>query len=208
MNRKPSLREAHAVRDREADRRRELLDLVGHAVLVAVGDGPDLALARADERHHALRADRHVARVRHDGVEADLEAARQLDAGEIFLDRLRLRSRLRNLRDIHRRSGGLELGKPLEIARARLLRMGERRPHEHKRRGGAQQRVPHVFLPVFDLVSEAATHHPEVSLVTQAHAVEPTRSIRRRSAVRILAELERAKSCTAPRTDAGSRYHW
>jgi hypothetical protein len=107
MKRKPSLREAHAVRDGEADRRRELLDLVGHAILVAVGDRPHLALARADERHHALRPDRDVAGIRHDGIEPDLEPARQLDAGEILLDRLRLGAGLRTC--------GMSIGVPVVL---------------------------------------------------------------------------------------------
>ena len=78
------LGEADAVRDGEIERRREPLHLVGGAVLVAVGDGPDGILAGADEGHDALRADRHVARVRHDGVEIDLEARRQLDLLEVL----------------------------------------------------------------------------------------------------------------------------
>ena len=73
---KAVLGEAHPIRDDETDRRRELLDLVGHAVLVAVGDGPHLALARTDERHHALRSDGHVAGIRYDGIKADLEPSR------------------------------------------------------------------------------------------------------------------------------------
>jgi hypothetical protein len=100
-----------------------ILDLVGDTILVAVGDRPHLALAGADERHHALRPDREMAGIRHDGIEPDLESARQLDAGEILLDRLRLGSGLRNLRDVHRRAGGLEVGQLFEIARGRRLRM-------------------------------------------------------------------------------------
>ena len=130
----------------KADRRCELLDLVGHAVLVAVGDRPRLALARADEHHHALRPDRHMAGIRHDRIEVDLEPGRQLDAGEVLLDRVRFRSGLRNLRDVHRRSGGLELRQFFEIARGRLLRMGQRSPRKHECRGGAQECFRHVFL--------------------------------------------------------------
>ena len=41
--------EADTVGNGELQRRREILDLVGDAVLVAVGDDPDLVLARADK---------------------------------------------------------------------------------------------------------------------------------------------------------------
>ena len=156
------LRETHAVGNGKADRGRELLDLVGDTILVAVGDRPHLALAGADERHHALRPDREMAGIRHDGIEPDLESARQLDAGEILLDRVRLGPGLRNLRDVHRRAGGLEVGQLFEIARGRRLRLGQSRPGQHERRGDAQQRVLHVFLPSSHclLSLKHPMHHP------------------------------------------------
>ena len=157
---KAVLREADAVRDGEGDRGRELLDLVGDAILVAVGDRPHLAFARADERHHALRPDGDVAGIRNDGIEPDLEPARQLDAGEILLDRVGLRAGLRYLRDVHRRAGGLEVGQLFEIARGRRLRHS--RPSQHQCRGDAQQRVFHVFLPSSHclLSLKHPMHHP------------------------------------------------
>ena len=80
--------EADAVRNGERERRREVLHLVGDAVLVAVGHRPDLVLARADEGDDALRADRHVPRVRHDRVKLDLEAVGHLDPLERLADPL------------------------------------------------------------------------------------------------------------------------
>ena len=138
------LGEADAVRHRELDRRRELAHVVGDAVLVAVGDRIDLALARAHEGDDALRSDRHVARVRHDGVEADLETVRQLDAGESLLDRLGLRPGLGDLRHL-RRAGGLEFPQLFEISGAR--RLGERRADSKRKGGDSRRRTLHGFPP-------------------------------------------------------------
>ena len=48
-------READAIRDLELDGRREHLHLVGDAILVAIRDGIDVVLARADEDHAGIR---------------------------------------------------------------------------------------------------------------------------------------------------------
>ncbi len=75
----PVFGEAHPVGNGELDRRREGFDLVGHAVVIAIGDGPDVGLAGADERHRSLRRDRHVPGVGDDRVERDFESRWQLD---------------------------------------------------------------------------------------------------------------------------------
>jgi hypothetical protein len=72
-------READAVRDLERDRWRELLDLVGNPILVAIRDGIDVALAGADKDHAGIRADGHVTRIRHNRIEIDLKTGRELD---------------------------------------------------------------------------------------------------------------------------------
>ncbi len=73
---------AHAgpVGDGKGDARREAFDLVGDPVAIPVRDGPHGRLAGADEDRADVIADRHVPCIRDDGVEADLEAGRQLDA--------------------------------------------------------------------------------------------------------------------------------
>ena len=98
----PVLGEAGAVRDFLSKRRGELLDLdaLGDACAVAVGHRPDLVLARADEGHDALRADRHMACVGNDRVKVDVETGRQGDLLEDLLDRVRLRPGLWNRRPV------------------------------------------------------------------------------------------------------------
>ena len=62
----------------------------------------DLGLARADERHDALRTDGDVARVRHQRVQRNVESRRQLDLGQVLLDLVGLCARLRNRRPVDR----------------------------------------------------------------------------------------------------------
>lgn len=139
------LREAGAVRDGEAQRGGEILHLIGHAVLVAVGDGPDLVLAGAHEGHDALRPHSHVARIGDHGIEADAEALRQLDPLEIALDAVGEVSALLDEGEVGG-AGALEIRQFLEIVRhIRRLRMGQSRG-QGKGREGRHQSL-HVFLP-------------------------------------------------------------
>ena len=116
---------AGTVRDREVDRRSEILHLVGDAVFVAVGNRPDRGFARADEGHNALRSDRHVARVRHHGIELDLEPAGQIDAFEGLTDAVGIGAAL--LDDLEfRHAGGLEGAELLQVA----LRQNRRREEQ------------------------------------------------------------------------------
>jgi hypothetical protein len=84
----PVAREAGTVRDVEGDRGREVLHLVRHAVAVAVDDRPDLVLPGAREDDRALGRHGHRACVRHDGVEADLEAVGHVDVLDDVVERV------------------------------------------------------------------------------------------------------------------------
>ena len=75
--------EADAVRDFELDGRRENLDLVRNAVLIAVRHGVDVVLAGSDEHHPGIGAHSHVARIGNDRVELNLEPRWQLHLSEI-----------------------------------------------------------------------------------------------------------------------------
>ena len=75
---------AHAVGDLEIDAGREAFDFLGVAVLVAVGDRPDIGLAGADEHGADIAADRHVPGIGNDRVDLDLEAGRQLDLFQVL----------------------------------------------------------------------------------------------------------------------------
>ena len=110
------LREARAVGNLLRQRRRELLHLVAHAAAGPVRHRVDLGLARADERHDALRTDGDVASIRHQRVQRNVEAGRQLDLGQVLLDLVGLRTRLRNRRPVDRtrlvhRTERFELGR-------------------------------------------------------------------------------------------------
>ena len=90
-------READAVGDDEIDRRRERPDVVGDAVLVLVGDGPDLCCHRGPDEHDAGRwPDRHLTRAWDDRIQTDLGSGRQLDARKNRRECLRGRAGLRN----------------------------------------------------------------------------------------------------------------
>ncbi|MCY1542638.1 hypothetical protein D9M68_783960 [compost metagenome] len=91
---------AHAVGHLEVERRREGFHLVGRAVTVAVGHGPDACLARAHEEHVGGGCHRHVTRVGHHGVEVDLEARWQLHGLEVGADRVGVLALLRNRRNV------------------------------------------------------------------------------------------------------------
>ena len=98
------LREARAVRQLLRQRRREFLHFFGDAAARAVGDGPDLRLAGADEGDDALRAYRHVPRVGDERVEVDMEAVRHFDlVFRISLTCVGFRAALRNRRPVDRR---------------------------------------------------------------------------------------------------------
>ncbi len=147
------VRHADAVRHLEVDRRRELLDDVGNAVLVLVDHRVDLGLARADEEDAGLTADRHVPGVRHHGVKADLEARRQLDLLQVLLDLVGAAARLGNLRDgqiVRRR---LEGGELFQVSGAG--RLGERPGREAGRRDCGHNHVfsEHAILPTLFLHS-------------------------------------------------------
>jgi len=108
----PVLGEADAIGNDKIDRRGELLDLVGDAVLVAIGDHPDVLLARAHEGGNALRPDGDVPRIRHDRIKFDLEPVRQFDAFEILAQLIRVFTGLFDGLEIHRGAGRLH---PLEF---------------------------------------------------------------------------------------------
>ncbi len=76
----PVRREARTVRDAKSKRRGEVLDLVGDTVLVAVGDRPNLVLARANKGHNPLWPDGNMAGIGDNGIKTDLETIRKLDA--------------------------------------------------------------------------------------------------------------------------------
>ena len=63
-----------------------MLHLIGNPILVAVRDGIDIVLARADENHAGIGTHSHVARIGHDRIKIDLESGRKLDLLEIFPD--------------------------------------------------------------------------------------------------------------------------
>jgi hypothetical protein len=140
------LRKTRAVRDREVEGWREVLDLVGDAVLVTIRHRPDAGLAGSDEDHDALRADRHVARVRNDGIEIDLEARRQVDPLQRLADRDGLRTALLDICEIGN-AGGLELAQLLQI---RLCgcgpRHGDRKDGSH---ASGVKRSHFLVLPFF-----------------------------------------------------------
>ena len=144
---KAVLGEARPVGEDEIERRSERLDLLGDADLAAVGHGIDLRLAGADEGDDALRPDRHMARIGNERIEADMEAVRQLDLGQILLDRVGLGAGLRNGRNVGRRAGGLELSELFQIARI-VLRECRRGYEQYCRRHGQRQAFMHHNLPV------------------------------------------------------------
>ncbi len=91
---------AHAVGLLEVERWSEGLHLIGDAVAVAIGNGPQGGLARAHEQHVGRRRDRHVTRVGHDRVQLDREAGRQADLLQIVADRIRVPAGLRHRRQV------------------------------------------------------------------------------------------------------------
>ena len=98
------LREAHAVRYLLRQGRRELLHFVSNAAAGAVGHHPDFRFAGADKCRDALRADRDVARIRHQRVQRNVEARRQFDLGQILLDLIGLLASLRDFGPINGRA--------------------------------------------------------------------------------------------------------
>ena len=87
---------AHAVRLLEIERRGEGLDLVGYAVAVSVGNGPQRGFARADEQHVRRVGHRHVTGIGHDRVELDDEAGRQVDLAQVVANRVGVLAGLRH----------------------------------------------------------------------------------------------------------------
>ena len=84
------LREAGAVGYFLRQGRREFLDFVTQAAAGAVGHHPDFRFARANKSCDALRSDRDVTSVRHQGVQRNVEAWRQLYFTQILLNLIRL----------------------------------------------------------------------------------------------------------------------
>jgi hypothetical protein len=136
-------READTIREVEGQGGCEHLHLVGNAILVPIRDGVDVLLAGTDEDDSGIRPHGHVACIRHEGVELDLEALRQLDALQIAAKRVGLAPLLWNgLRLLGARA--LEVAQTLEIAGGRLNgRLGERRHRQGSRRHGSQQQTLH-----------------------------------------------------------------
>jgi len=128
-------RKTDAIRNREINRRGKLFHIIGNAVLVTVSDRVDFVLACADKGHNALRADRHMARIRNDCIKIDLETIWHLDTVEHRPDRVGPFSLLRDQLH-HRRSGRFERREFFEIA----LRegRGRQRSAERHRRTGCQ----------------------------------------------------------------------
>ena len=114
---------AHAVGVGELQAGREGLHLVGHAVAVAVGDGPHGGLAGAHEEHVGAGRNGHVAGVGHHGEEVDGKARRQLDALEVGADGVGVAPGLRHHRDVQVGGGDLHLLELLDV----LLRRGWQR---------------------------------------------------------------------------------
>ena len=110
------LGEADAVRDDEVDGRREPLHFVGDAVLVAVRDDPHVVLARADENRDPLRADSHMAGVRNDCEEFDLETVRNVDIRKVCTKLVGIFTRLLDRFEVGGRS-------PRRLHRAELLQV-------------------------------------------------------------------------------------
>ena len=106
---------AHAVGNLEIDAGGETFDLLGVAVLIAVGNRPDIGLARADEHGADIAANRHVPGVRHDRVNIDLEAGRQLDLFQVLAELLDLRRVLRNGLQRQVGSGRAEVLQSVEV---------------------------------------------------------------------------------------------
>ncbi len=128
-------RPAHAVGVGELQARREALHLVGHAVAVAVGDGPDAGLARAHEEHVGAGRHGHVASVGHDREEIDAEARRQLDALEVGLDGVGVAAGLRHDRNVQVGGGDLHL---LELVDVLLGGRGQCHGERQRSRGGGE----------------------------------------------------------------------
>jgi hypothetical protein len=122
------LRETAAVGNLLRQGRGELLHLVADAAARAIGHDPGFRLAGADECCDALRADRDMPCVRHQRVERDLEARRQLDLGKVLLDLIGFRPTLRDLRPVSRAAGGTHRAQCLERAGRRRCRLRECRP--------------------------------------------------------------------------------
>src|SRR5215213_302172 len=140
------LREADAVWNLECNRRRKFLHLIGDTGLGAVRDRPHLALARAHKRDDALRPNRDVTRIGHESIEINFEPAWQLDLGERFLDRLRFRAGLRDVRHLWR-ARLLEVAELFEIARRRRWLSENRRGEcKRERRDGAETDHSHGVL--------------------------------------------------------------
>jgi hypothetical protein len=113
---------AHAVGVGELQARREGPDLVGHAVAVAVGDGPHRGLSGADEEHVGAGRHRHVAGVRHHGEEFDAEARRQLDALEVLAQGVGVAALLGHRRQVQVGGGDLELLELVDVGLRDCLR--------------------------------------------------------------------------------------
>src|SRR5262249_5588675 len=76
--------------------RREFLDFVTHAAAGAVGHYPDFRFARTHESGDALRPNRNVTSVRHQGVQRNVKAWWQLYFTQILLNLIRLLTGLRD----------------------------------------------------------------------------------------------------------------
>ena len=81
---KAILRKGRTVRDIELQRWREVLDLVGHPITIAVHNRPDFVLFCTHEKNRALWCHCHVPGIRHQGIELNLETSRHLDALQCF----------------------------------------------------------------------------------------------------------------------------
>ena len=93
---KPVFGERQAVGDVHFKRWREVLDLIGHPVAVAVHHRPNLFLFGADEQHRALRRERHMAGVGHQRIQRNLKPLGQRDAPQNSANRFRRRAILRD----------------------------------------------------------------------------------------------------------------
>ena len=150
-------RKAQAIRNLETDRRCEHLHLIGDTALGAVGDGPHASLARTDENHARIGANCHVTRVRHDRIQIDLEARRQLDLLEIGLERRCACPALRHRLDVQRCPCALE---PLQFLHVVLGLCGNAAGYcRAKQRESGCKLACHVCL-LMDFWKKTSPHSP------------------------------------------------
>ena len=114
--------ETHTIGVAEFDRWCESLHLSGCIAIVAVGHSPDGGLARADEQHVGGGGNRHVARIRHHGIQVNLETIRQLDLLQIGTNRIRILAFLGDGRNVHAGGG---IAHALQRRQVAVLGMGQ-----------------------------------------------------------------------------------